>query len=64
MNHLYNHPRLVPKYNPGDIVEHYTKPGVPLVIVSGPEQGLTGNTYRVQVPGGKVEIVLERNIRR
>ncbi|HBX22628.1 MAG TPA: hypothetical protein DEF34_03170 [Desulfotomaculum sp.] len=67
---MYSHPTIddpyqyptVYQFRPGDVVEHLLKPGVPAVIVSGPEQGLTGNKYRVRFPGGNVEIVSERNL--
>jgi len=59
---VYNHPRLVPRYNPGDIVEHKFKLGVPLVIVSRLPDALDGgNRWSVRTPEGKTEPVLERN---
>ena len=59
--HMYSHPKAGPKYYPGDIVQHRCLPGVDLVVVTGPEPGLTGNKYRVRI-GGRVEIVLEKNL--
>lgn len=50
------------RYRPGAVVEHRSLPGVALVIVSGPVEGLSGSRYIVQMPGGRREHVLEKNL--
>lgn len=47
---------------PGSIVEHKWRPGIPLAIISGPHQGVVGPVYRVIMPGGKVERVKKVNL--
>ena len=46
----------------GSIVEHKLRPGIPLAIISGPHDGVTGPVYRVIMPGGKVERVKRENL--
>lgn len=62
---MYGHPKL--KYPvhliPGQIVEHRFQPGVPLVVVSGPHQGLISEKYIVKTPSGTEEPVLKRNLK-
>jgi hypothetical protein len=62
---MYGHPKL--KYPPGKlpkgtVVEHKYLPGVPLTIESGPEQGISGEIYKVSKPDGKVVPVLRKNL--
>ncbi|NQS75280.1 MAG: hypothetical protein HQP61_02385 [Peptococcaceae bacterium] len=56
--HIYRHPLLEPprRLQPGTVVEHKSLPGVPLKIVSGPEQGLSGELYRVLWEGREVQV--------
>lgn len=63
MQHTYHHPKLKPQapLRPGDTVEHKLCPGEPLTVVSGPEQGVTGEVYRVMW-GGKVVKVKRKNL--
>jgi hypothetical protein len=46
----------------GMVVEHAMLPGIPLTIISGPHEGVTGDTYRVLLPSGKVERVKRGNL--
>jgi len=46
----------------GTIVNHCLLPGVDLRVVSGPHSGVTGVTYRVILPGGRVEKVKRGNL--
>ncbi len=46
----------------GATVEHKDLPTVPLTIISGPHEGVTGVVYRVLMPGGRVERVKRRNL--
>lgn len=61
---MYGHPNV--KYptrlKPDSIVEHKYLPGIPLVIVSGPEKGPSGDRYRVKKPSGEVCSVIKRNL--
>lgn len=62
--HIYHHPKLKPPValRPGQVVEHrLLRPGVPLTVVSGPEQGLAGDVYRVLLDGKEVR-VKKRNL--
>lgn len=63
-DYMYSHPSL--KYPtplaPGVIVEHKSLPGVSLVVVSGPEQGISGERYTVKKPDGEVVRVLKKNL--
>lgn len=63
-DHMYQHPNV--KYPahllPEQIVEHKDLPGVPLTVVSGPEQGISGERYTVKKPGGEVARVLRKNL--
>lgn len=60
----YGDPRLVADVTlePGIVVEHRDLPGVGLNIISGPTQGVTGQVYRVLLPGGRVEKVKKVNL--
>lgn len=65
--HRIEHPQtraltVYRRFRPGAVVEHRSLPGVALVIVSGPTQGLSGSRYIVQMPGGRREPVLEKNL--
>jgi hypothetical protein len=62
---MYQHPYIKQptKLEPGCIVEHKLLPGVGLAVVSGPHQGVTGEVYRVILPGGRVEKVKRGNLR-
>jgi hypothetical protein len=62
---MYSHPKL--KYPPGrlpkgTVVEHRNLPGVPLTIEEGPEQGISGEIYKVRKLDGKIEKVLRKNL--
>lgn len=62
---MYSHP--LAKYPPGKlpkgaIVEHRDLPGVPLTIEEGPEQGISGEVYKVRKPDGRVVKVLRKNL--
>ena len=46
----------------GTIVEHKDLPAVPLTIISGPHEGVTGVVYRVLMPGGKMVRVKRDNL--
>ena len=64
-DHVYCLPQLAKQLRtlePGRIVEHKCLPGVPLVVVSGPAEGLRGGVYQVQRPGGRTDPVLEGNL--
>jgi len=63
MQHIYHHPKLKPPCHlkPGQTVEHKNLPGEPLTVVSGPEQGVTGDVYRVTW-GGKAVKVKRKNL--
>lgn len=50
------------RFHPGAVVEHRSLPGVSMVVTEGPEQGLFGMRYTVQMPGGRLEKVLENNL--
>ena len=59
---MYGHPLL--KYPipllPDTVVEHRWRPGIPLVIVSGPHRTeLHQETYIVRVEGREVRVVRE-----
>lgn len=63
--HAYQHHKLKPPRHlkQGDIVEHKLRPGEPLTVVSGPEQGVTGPVYLVTwggeaVPVKKVNLII------
>ena len=63
---MYGYPGL--KYpvhlTPGTIVEYLQRPGVPLIVVSGPHEGLYGLTrYIVRTPEGETVRVLRENLR-
>ena len=51
---IYGKPNLLADMplEPGCIVEHKLLLGVGLRIISGPHQGVTGDIYRVLMPGG------------
>jgi hypothetical protein len=61
---MYGHPRLpYPVWLTKDtIVEHKYRPGTPLVIVTGPEWGISGEKYVVRTPEGEEKPVLRRNL--
>jgi hypothetical protein len=64
--HAYSHP--LAKYpvhlTPGTVVEHLQRPGVPLIVVSGPHEELYGLTrYIVRTPEGETVRVLRENLR-
>jgi len=61
---MYQHPSIKQpaRLDPGCIVEHKNLPGVPLAIISGPHEGVTGIVYRVILPGGRVERVKKVNL--
>lgn len=63
---MYSYPGLtMPTHDnlkPGAIVEHKLRPGVPLEVVSGPKEGLSGEIYRVKMANGKIEPVLKKNL--
>lgn len=65
---MYSHPALqhpqATNMVPGVIVEHKDLPAVSLVIVSGPERGLTGEIYKVRKPDGRVVPVLRKNLKK
>jgi hypothetical protein len=46
----------------GMTVEHRDLPTVPLTIISGPHDGVTGVVYRVLMPGGKMVRVKRDNL--
>jgi hypothetical protein len=46
----------------GMTVEHKDLLTVPLTIISGPHEGVTGVVYRVLMPGGRVEKVKRDNL--
>ncbi|HBC94344.1 MAG TPA: hypothetical protein DCZ10_15955 [Pelotomaculum sp.] len=56
------HLKWPPDLRPGDVIEHRDLPGKSLVVESGPEEGLSGERYRVKMPDGKVVPVLKRNL--
>ena len=58
---MYGHPSLL---RPGQIVEHRYIPGVPLVIVGGPREGVSGQIYTVRKPDGSSVPALEKNLKR
>jgi len=61
---LYGHPTV--EYHrvlsPDTIVEHRYLPGVPLVVVSGPYKGTSGDIYIVKISGGEEVRVLMKNL--
>jgi len=63
---MYYHPTMQRQHKKqlaiGDIVEHRDLPGVALVIVEGPLEGIRGTRWIVQTPDGKRETVLESNL--
>jgi len=62
--HAYGHPNA--KYpahlTPGTVVNH-KHTTAPLMIVSGPEQGIRGEIYRVKMPSGEMVRVVRENLR-
>jgi len=46
----------------GMVVNHKMLIGVSLRIISGPHEGVTGPTYRVLMPGGKMVRVKRDNL--
>lgn len=58
---MYAHPQLK-RLSPGATVYHKHLPGVPLVVVSGPEKAVRGERYTVQMPDGKVVPVKKKNL--
>jgi len=64
---MYSYPTLqhpqATRLTPGTIAEHKLLPGVALVVISGPERGLRGDVYRVQMPDGQVVPVKRENLR-
>ena len=61
--HAYSHPNAKYPLTPGTVVKHLQRPGVPLIIVSGPEKGIRGEIYRVRTPEGETVRVLLENLR-
>jgi hypothetical protein len=61
---LAGNPRLLEDLplEAGTTVEHKDLPAVPLTIISGPHEGVTGVVYRVLMPGGKMVRVLRDNL--
>jgi len=64
---MYSYPYLhhpqATRLSPGAIAEHKLLPGVALMVISGPERGLRGDVYRVQMPDGQVVPALRENLR-
>lgn len=63
--HIYAHPLIkYPYLQPGQVVEHKDRPGVPLVVRSGPHDSLTTRAkYFVETPEGRVEPVKRENLK-
>jgi len=65
---MYSHPKIAQQHpkikqlTTGNIVEHRDLPGIALVIVAGPLEGLRGKRWIVETPEGKRETVLEGNL--
>ncbi len=63
--HVYSHPLAKYPLTPGTIVNHKHRPGVPLIVVSGPHEtpthGLT--RYIVRTPEGSEVRVLRENLK-
>lgn len=60
---MYSHPRLTYPLPHGAVVEHRYRPGVRLIVVSGPHVGITDIVYMVKTPEGKVEPAKRGNLK-
>jgi len=56
------HLKWPPDLRAGEIVEHKSRPGVPLVVVSGPVETPWGDRYIVRLPNGTEVRVEKRNL--
>lgn len=66
---MYSHPAIATEYSaprryrPGDIVEHKSLLGTPLVIIGAAGKSLDGDSrWLVRTPDGKMVPVVEKNL--